>query len=377
MLVDVGDTRLHVTSAARASSPLIVLHGGPGLDHTMFGSYLDALGDRCRLLLVDERGTGRSEPAPPETWALAHHAADVEALAGALGLERYVVLGHSFGAFIALQHAVDFPGSPAATVVSSGVAHARFLAHVEEQLAAFEPVELREQVQSSWAREARGAHAGGRRRAALRPAALPLRRPARPAHRRDARRHDRRGLRTRRPARRRDRGLRRDRASRTASRDVTHPVLVLAGRHDRTCPVAAAEAMAAGLPDAELVVFEHSGHMAFVEENAAYLAAVRDFLDRRMPGLSDQPRRADLGGGGLGRVELVAHELEALRPEAGVLEVEPGDRGQLLGAARAAGAQQLEVARDEVLALLEVAAGRPTAPAAGRRRRRRRSRACR
>ena len=56
-----------------------------------------------------------------------------------------------------------------------------------------------------------GAHAGGRRRAALRPAALPLRRPARPAHRRDARRHDRRGLRTRRAARGRDRGLRRDR----------------------------------------------------------------------------------------------------------------------------------------------------------------------
>jgi pimeloyl-ACP methyl ester carboxylesterase len=59
-------------------------------------------------------------------------------------------------------------------------------------------------------------------------------------------------------------------------------VLVLAGRHDRTCPVSAAEAMAAGLPDAELVVFEHSGHMAFVEENAAYVAAVRGFLDGRI-----------------------------------------------------------------------------------------------
>ena len=66
--------------------------------------------------------------------------------------------------------------------------------------------------------------------------------------------------------------------------DVAHPVLVLAGRHDRTCPVAAAEAMAAGLPDAELVVFEHSGHMTFVEENDAYLAAVRDFLERRAAG---------------------------------------------------------------------------------------------
>jgi proline iminopeptidase len=53
---------------------------------------------------------------------------------------------------------------------------------------------------------------------------------------------------------------------------------VLAGRHDRTCPVAAAEAIAAGIPNSELVMFEHSGHMTFVEENAAYLAAVRRFL---------------------------------------------------------------------------------------------------
>jgi proline iminopeptidase len=146
-----------VTERGAGALALFVLHGGPGLDHTMFGTYLDALGDRCRLLLVDERGTGRSRPAPPATWRLSQHAADVEAIAGALGLERYAVLGHSYGAFIALQHAVDFPGSPAATIVSSGVPDARFLAHVEEGLATFEPVELRERrprpasrTHSSW-----------------------------------------------------------------------------------------------------------------------------------------------------------------------------------------------------------------------------------
>ena len=67
MLIDVGDTRLHVTERGGGELALFILHGGPGLDHTMFGSYLDALGDRCRLLLVDERGTGRSEPSAPET----------------------------------------------------------------------------------------------------------------------------------------------------------------------------------------------------------------------------------------------------------------------------------------------------------------------
>src|SRR5919204_5807636 len=154
MLVDVGDTRLHVTERGSGALALFVLHGGPGLDHTMFGSYLDALGDLCRLLLVDERSTGRSEPSAPESWTLERHAADVEALAAAFELERYAVLGHSFGAFIALQHAVDFPGRPAGTIVSSGIPDARYLEQVQHELDTFEPIELREQVKASWAREA-------------------------------------------------------------------------------------------------------------------------------------------------------------------------------------------------------------------------------
>jgi proline iminopeptidase len=283
MLIDVGDTRLHVTERGAGELALFVLHGGPGLDHTMFGSYLDALGDRCRLLLVDERGTGRSEPSPPETWGLTHHAADIEAMAGTLGLQRYAVLGHSYGAFIALQHAVDFPGRPAATIVSSGIPDARFLAHVEEELAAFEPVELREQVQASWAAEA---HARTQEDVA---ALLSDQLPFHFADPRDPRIDDMRtamadavyGPDVLRAAATEDYGAI---AVEDRLGDVAHPVLVLAGRHDRTCSVPAAEAMAAGLPDVELVVLEHSGHMTYVEENDAYVAAVRDFLSRLVAG---------------------------------------------------------------------------------------------
>ena len=283
MLIDVGDTRLHVTERGAGELALFVLHGGPGLDHTMFGSHLDALGDRVRLLLVDERGTGRSEPAAPETWELTHHAADVEAMAGTLGLERYAVLGHSYGAFIALQHAVDFPGRPAATIVSSGIPDARFLGHVEQELAAFEPVELREQVQGSWAREA---HARTQEDVA---ALLSDQLPFHFADPRDGRIDDLRaalGDAVYGPDVLRAAATEHYGAIAVEDRlgEVTHPVLVLAGRHDRTCSVAGGEAIAAGIPGAELVVFEHSGHMAFIEENDASLAAVRDFLGRRAAG---------------------------------------------------------------------------------------------
>jgi proline iminopeptidase len=280
VLVDVGDTRLHVTERGSGPLALFVLHGGPGLDHTMFGSWLDALGDVCRLLLVDERATGRSEPSAPETWTLERNAADVNAMAATLGLERYAVLGHSYGAFIALQHAVDFPGGPAGTIVSSGVPDARFLmSHVEEQLAAFEPVELREQVTDSWAREAN---------ARTQEEVAQLLADQTPFHFADPR--DRRidelaaamadavyGPDVLRAAANEDYGA-------IAVEDrlgkVTHPLLVLAGRHDRTCSIPAAEAIAAGVPGAELVVFENSAHMTYIEENEAYLAAVRGFLSR-------------------------------------------------------------------------------------------------
>src|SRR6476659_11253065 len=99
--------------------PLIVLHGGPGLDHSMFRPYLDALGDQYRLLYVDERGQGRSDRVDPATLSLEVFARDVDLLAEALDLESFALLGHSFGAIIATYHATEL-GTAAAYVISGG-----------------------------------------------------------------------------------------------------------------------------------------------------------------------------------------------------------------------------------------------------------------
>src|SRR5438093_13486033 len=98
--VGIGDTRLYTVERG-GGYPILLLHGGPGLDHHEFGDYLDPLADRgYRLIFVDQRAQGRSERAPPETWALGRMAADVSALARGLRLDRYSVLGESFGAFV-------------------------------------------------------------------------------------------------------------------------------------------------------------------------------------------------------------------------------------------------------------------------------------
>src|ERR671935_2602733 len=87
--------------------PLVVLHGGPGFDHTMFRPWLDPLGDEFRLLYVDERGQGRSDRVDPVTLSLEVFARDVDHLADALDLEAFALLGHSFGAIITTAHAVE------------------------------------------------------------------------------------------------------------------------------------------------------------------------------------------------------------------------------------------------------------------------------
>src|SRR5438128_4784213 len=99
--------------------PLVVLHGGPGLDHGMFRPYLDALADEFRVVYVDERGQGRSERVDPATLSLDRFARDVDLLAEALGLDRFALLGHSFGAIIATQHAIE-QGTAVAYVISGG-----------------------------------------------------------------------------------------------------------------------------------------------------------------------------------------------------------------------------------------------------------------
>jgi proline iminopeptidase len=280
-LVRIDDTSLWVVSRGpNAGLPVLVLHGGPGLDHHEFGDYLDPLTDRgIRLLLVDLRAQGRSEPTPPETWTLERMAQDVIMLARAMGLERYAVLGHSYGAFVALQNAVDYPGMATRTIVSGGIASAKYLDAVEASLQRFEPAELRERVAASWARETD---------VRTQEDIASLMHDQWPFHLAD-------------PSDPRIEEFERRTAGSVFAPDVlrrfatqsyggieledrlgvvTQPVLVLAGRHDRTCPVAASERMIELLPNAELHVFEHSAHMTFVEEPEAFLEAVGRFLSR-------------------------------------------------------------------------------------------------
>jgi proline iminopeptidase len=87
--------------------PLVLMHGGPGLDHTTLSS-LEPLADRFTLIFYDHRCNGRSTGAVESmTWD--NLTADADALRQALGFDQWAVAGHSFGGNVALEYALRYP----------------------------------------------------------------------------------------------------------------------------------------------------------------------------------------------------------------------------------------------------------------------------
>jgi pimeloyl-ACP methyl ester carboxylesterase len=88
--------------------PLLLMHGGPGLDHTTLLS-LQPLADQFTLIFYDHRCNGLSEGAEVSSMTFEDLTADADALRQTLGFEKWAVLGHSFGGNVALEYALRYP----------------------------------------------------------------------------------------------------------------------------------------------------------------------------------------------------------------------------------------------------------------------------
>lgn len=102
---------------------LLLLHGGPGFDHSLLKSTIGRdLAAFAHVVYLDQRGNGRSDDGDPTDWTLATWASDVQGVCEALGIERPIVFGVSFGAFVALKYAVMYPGLAAGIIAVSPLA---------------------------------------------------------------------------------------------------------------------------------------------------------------------------------------------------------------------------------------------------------------
>ena len=105
-----GQVGLSVVEAGPGGAPLLLLHGFTGAKED-FGDWIDRLGDEgWHTVAPDLRGHGgSSKPDPEEAYSLEVMAADVFALADALGWDRFVLLGHSMGGMVAQLMALKAP----------------------------------------------------------------------------------------------------------------------------------------------------------------------------------------------------------------------------------------------------------------------------
>jgi pimeloyl-ACP methyl ester carboxylesterase len=105
--------------AMREKPTLLLLHGGPGFDHSIYRPAYSALADIAQVIYLDHRGNGRSEDGPPESWSLAQWGDDVRAFCDVLGVANPIVLGASFGGMVALAYATRHPAHPSKLVLIS------------------------------------------------------------------------------------------------------------------------------------------------------------------------------------------------------------------------------------------------------------------
>lgn len=105
-VVTADGVRLWTTSRGRGT-PIVVIHGGPGMDHNSLAADLAPLERHHRVIYYDQRGGGRSTLSGQ--LSIDDHVNDLEALRRHYGLGKVTLLGHSFGPAIAALYAIRYP----------------------------------------------------------------------------------------------------------------------------------------------------------------------------------------------------------------------------------------------------------------------------
>ena len=246
-----------------------MMHGGLGVDHAMLHPWLDPLGDTLRLVYYDHRGNGRSGQPSEETMTHAQLVDDAEALITHLGFDQIVLVGHSYGGFLALEFAFRYPHRLSRLILLDTTPVFNYLEEVmenalrkgatEEMMEALQAEsssdeEYRQHLQTIWPLYFK-VFDEDIHRSLLKNTIIRLSGNTREGE--------------------------------LASYDVVPrlgeiqvPTLILVGLDDFVTPPSQAHILHKGIPNSELVIFENSGHFPFIEEADVFFETVREWIKR-------------------------------------------------------------------------------------------------
>ena len=266
---------LHCTQEGEGL-PLIVHHGGPGLDQTVIAPHLSPLAQHMQLTCYDHRGSGRSaSPQGPDPYKIDRFVGDLDALARTMDVRPFALLGHSFGGIVALHFALAHPELLTHLILVCTPASHDFVQDVEDAL----PGHLEQEAlaELSSLQDSKPSDYVMRR-------SLELLAPIYF--------HD--------PARVSELGLDSVQFSpetqavweslegfdlRPRLSEIQVPTLVIAGDSDLSVTPERARETADALPDGKLLMIKDSGHYPFVEQPEAFLSGVLQFLGLKKKGL--------------------------------------------------------------------------------------------
>jgi proline iminopeptidase len=263
----------------------MIIHGGPGGDHSGFKPALSPLSDTMQLIYFDHRGQGRSERGDPSRYTLDENVEDMEALRRHLGLGRIVSIGTSYGGMVAMAHAARHPEAVSHLVLVVTAAHGGFIERAQALVAERGTPEQQQVCARLWqgafrtpdevrhyysvmgplyARRSDPAQAAAIRGRAE-PAPEPLNRAFGP-----------------------DGFLRRFDLRPELGR-ITAPTLIIAGRHDWICPPEFSAEIHRHIPGSQLEIFEDSAHSIRVDAPERLLNRIRAFVVPDKRGVTPSP----------------------------------------------------------------------------------------
>ena len=115
--VDVGGASLYVEEEG-SGVPLVLINGGPGGTHHYFHPWFSRASEYARVIYYDQRGTGLSDSEPgAEGYSVEQAVEDLDRMREALGISTWVLLGYSYGGFLAQYYATTHPEHVAGLVL--------------------------------------------------------------------------------------------------------------------------------------------------------------------------------------------------------------------------------------------------------------------